>query len=74
MCGKCHQGFDELQAFGDHACHGENQVLLRLRRVIDIGGCRVDFGAMIDNAVRKNDLRLAVEGLEDSLRRGDLSA
>jgi len=73
LCGRCRQGFDDLQIFGDHPCPGENHVLDSLRRDINLGSCHVDLAQIVDEAVEKQQFNDAIEGLEDQLRRGDLS-
>jgi hypothetical protein len=72
LCGRCRQGFDDLEVFGEHPCPGENRALASLRRTFTIGGFRMDLAEMVDEAIEKQQLRDAVDGLEDHLRRGDL--
>ena len=45
-----------------------------MRRVINAGAFSVDLGKLVDEAIERQQLHEAVDGLEDRLRRGDLSA
>jgi len=74
VCGRCHQGFDDLQVFGDHPCPGNNPVLASLLRVCNLGEYSIDVARTVDDAVKRQRFKAAMRTLEDDLRRGDLSA
>jgi hypothetical protein len=74
VCGRCHQGFDDLQVFGDHPCPGYNPVLAALCSVINLCEHPIDLSKIVHEAVEKQRVEAAVRKLEADLRRGDLSA
>jgi hypothetical protein len=73
-CGKCFQGYEELQAFGDHVCTGENPMLAAFSSVgvLRLGAYSIDFTKCVEEAIKKNKVKLAIENLEDGMRRTDL--
>jgi len=73
-CGKCFQGYEELQVFGDHVCAGENPVLAAFSAVgvLRLGAYSIDFSKCVEEAVQKNKVERTIENLEDSMRRTDL--
>ena len=72
VCGRCYQGFDDLQLFGDHACH--NPVVIALVNVIKLSEYPIDLRKTVEEAVENHRVKKTVKGLEDALKRGDLSA
>lgn len=74
VCGRCHQGFDDLQIFGDHPCPGYNPVVAALCNVINLCEHSIDLPKTVKEAVERQRVEDAVRKLEDNLRRGDLSA
>ncbi|MBV8164835.1 MAG: hypothetical protein JOZ91_11290 [Candidatus Eremiobacteraeota bacterium] len=71
LCGKCFEGYEGLQAFGDHLCLGDNPVLARLRGVIRMGGFSLDLRKVVQETIRRHKVRAAIDTLEDGLRRTD---
>jgi hypothetical protein len=69
-CGKCFQGYEELQAFGDHVCAGENPALAAFSAVgvIRLGAYTVDLTKCVEEALRKTKINRAIEDLEDGMR------
>jgi hypothetical protein len=65
-CGRCFQEFDELQAFGDHPCPGENPFLSL--GVIRLGAYSIDFRKLVEDAIEQDKVRRAIEDLEDEIR------
>jgi len=74
VCGRCHQGFDDLQVFGDHPCPGYNPVVAALCNAINLHEYSIDASKIVKDAVEKQRVEAEVRKLEDRLRRGDLSA
>jgi len=70
-CGKCFEGYDDLQAFGDHVCLGDNPVLARFRGVIRMGGFSVDLRKVVQETIRRHKVQWAIDTLEKGLRRTD---
>lgn len=70
-CGRCFQGYDELQAFGDHLCPGENPFLAALG-AIRLGEYSIDLSACVDEAVQQHKVKRAIDDLEDGMRRPNL--
>ena len=73
LCGRCHQGFDDLQVFGNHICLGDNPILAALSN-INLGEYSIDLRKVVEEAVEKVRIQKAVDSLEDGLRRGDFPA
>ena len=73
-CGKCFQGYEALQEFGDHICAGENPVLAAFSRVgvLSLGAYSIDFTKCVEEAVQKNKVERVIESLEDGMRGTDL--
>jgi hypothetical protein len=70
-CGRCFQGYDELQAFGDHLCPGENPFLASLGGAIRLGEYSIDLAKCVEEAVQQDNVRRAIESLEDGMRHPD---
>lgn len=71
-CGKCFRGFDELQAFGDHLCAGENPFLAALGGgVINTGEYAIDLKAGAEEYMHQHRVQRTIKGLEDSIRQTD---
>ena len=73
-CGKCFQGYGELQSVGDHVCVGENPALAAFSAigVLRLGAYSIDLTKCVEEAVQKNKVNRAIENLEDGMRRPDL--
>jgi len=74
VCGRCHEGFDDLQVFGDHPCPGFNPVVIALVNVIKLSEYPIDIKKTVNEAIERQRVNSAVHRLEDALKRGDLSA
>lgn len=71
-CGKCFQGYDELQAFGDHPCPGDNAFLAAVSGIkIRMPGFTMDFTAVIAEALRRKNIESAIANLEKDIRQTD---
>lgn len=70
-CGRCFQGYDDLQAFGDHLCAGENPFLASLGGVIRLGEYSIDLTTCLEEAVQQHKVQRAIENLEEGMRRFD---
>lgn len=70
-CGKCFQGYDELQAFGDHLCAGDNPILASLGPVLNLGWYSIDLTKCFEESVQRDKVEQAIEGLERGMRRSD---
>jgi hypothetical protein len=73
-CGRCSYSCDGLQEFGDHPCLGANPVLAALGRVFYFKDFKMDMMAVVKASIQKHRVRLAVDGIEDAVRRGELGA
>jgi hypothetical protein len=73
-CGRCSYSCDELQEFGDHPCFGANHVLAALGQVFYFKDFKMDMRAVVKESIQKHRVRVAVDGLEDAIRRGELGA
>jgi hypothetical protein len=71
-CGRCFRGFDELHAFGDHVCPGENPFLAAFGGVIRLGEYSVDLVQCVEESAQQQKIKRAIENLEDGMRRTDL--
>jgi len=74
VCGRCREGFDDLQVFGNHPCPGYNPVVAALCSVVNLREYSIDLTKTVEDAIEKQRVAAAVRKLEDDLRRGDLSA
>jgi hypothetical protein len=72
-CGKCFKGFEELQAFGDHACVGDNAFLAALGNggTINLGEFSIDLSACVEESIHQHKVKSAIENLENGFRRSD---
>lgn len=71
-CGKCYRGFEELQAFGDHLCAGENPFLAALGGgVINLGEYSIDLAQSVEESLHQHKVKKAIDNLEDGIRRAD---
>ena len=71
-CGRCSYSCDGLQEFGDHPCLGTNPVLASLSRVFYFPDFKIDLRAVVKESIQKARASLAVDRIEDALRRGEL--
>jgi hypothetical protein len=71
-CGKCFQGYDDLQAFGDHVCPGENPFLAALGGVIGLGEYSIDLTKCVEESIQQSKVKRAIDSLEDGMRRPEL--
>lgn len=65
-CGKCFQGYDDLQEFGDHPCRGENPFLSL--GVMRLGAYSIDFRKLVEDAIEQDRVRRAIDDLENKIR------
>jgi len=71
-CGRCFRTYDDLQAFGAHPCAGENPMLAALGGVIALPEFTIDLARTVDEHIELQNIKNAVDRLEDGLRQGDL--
>jgi hypothetical protein len=71
-CGRCFRTYVDLQDFGAHPCAGENPMLAAFSGSISLGEYTIDLTKMVEDAIEQQQVRTAVDKLEDGLRNGDL--